>query len=198
MQEKFFKVLPVFLLFSSWQVILKGQELPEPKSLKHIVSRHIRSLDFPSASGMGIFFAIAIPIDIPDKSVSLSFYFEANYGLPSFNESTNAANGTTAQFKKRSVDRRLVYDVIWNKLERSGYPGKACLSRAICEAAGFPFERSGLVGDIVRIIFTPSSSLEEPLHPEIEESERASSCSRYREECPISILDLISHSYKSK
>lgn len=44
----------------------------------------------------------------------MSFYFESSYSIPEFNETV--LNET--HIDKRSIDRRMVYDFIENKLER--------------------------------------------------------------------------------
>ncbi|XP_020291220.1 brachyurin-like [Pseudomyrmex gracilis] len=70
-----------------------------------------------SSNGGNIFFASSIPVDIPDKSVSMSFYFEANYGLPSeWNSTYYYYDGS--YFEKRSLSRQLIYSLFTNKLER--------------------------------------------------------------------------------
>ncbi|KAH9629730.1 hypothetical protein HF086_009857 [Spodoptera exigua] len=42
-------------------------------------SEHKRSLIFPPTSLYGTFLAIAVPIDIPNKNVFVSYNFESNY-----------------------------------------------------------------------------------------------------------------------
>ncbi|KAL7304409.1 hypothetical protein TKK_0003207 [Trichogramma kaykai] len=166
------------------------------------VRRHIRSLGFPEGSGMGIFFAVAIPIDVPDKSVSLSFYFEANYPMLPFNATLvdDAASILLQQQeqigrrKREAIDRRLFYHLLQNKLESYGYNGPACLRRTVCEAATYPFHRNGLLGDLLRIAFRPSTTLKEDLEnsDELEAAEHAGDCAPFNAECPISFLDTFS------
>ncbi|XP_058792552.1 uncharacterized protein LOC131665002 [Phymastichus coffea] len=163
-------------------------------SLKTAIGRHARSLAYPDGSGMGIFFAIGVPVDLPDKSVSLSFYFEANYQTPHINNS-GQMNASEHRIRRRALDRRMLYDAIERQFDSYGYRGRACLQRTICESAAFPFERSGLVGDLVRIIFTPSSSLAENLEADVERAEFADDCRGFQRDCPISLLDLISHAH---
>lgn len=64
-----------------------------------------------------IFFALGVPLDIPDKSVLFSLYFEANYGLPG-EWSSNYYGDEESNLEKRSLDRRLAYDILISKLER--------------------------------------------------------------------------------
>lgn len=63
-----------------------------------------------------IFFALGVPIDIPDKTISVAFYFEANYGLPNEWNSTYFYEGD--YYTKRSLSRQLVYKMLINKMER--------------------------------------------------------------------------------
>ncbi|KAF7389899.1 hypothetical protein HZH68_011756 [Vespula germanica] len=169
------------------------------KNITHGVSRHIRSIGFPEGSGMGIFFALGVPIDIPDKSILFSFYFEANYGLPG---NWNSSYYTEVEhFKRRSLDRRLAYDIITKKLEKliyvslsdsNGYSGKNCLLKTICEIAKYSLKGNGLLGDIVRILFAPSSSQEENLPDEIIKAEFEENCNRRYKDCEKSLLDIVS------
>ncbi|KAJ8688561.1 hypothetical protein QAD02_024356 [Eretmocerus hayati] len=160
--------------------------------LSNRLTRHIRSLGFPSGSGMGMFFAVSIPVDIPNRSVSMSWYFEANYPLPTANDTLIYAPIR----EKRSPDRSVFYEVLQNKLESFGYPGRACLLRTICEAAKFPFTHNGLLGDFIRILFTPSTSLRDDLlHPELEAAEFMQDCKSFNKVCPVSLLDAISSGY---
>ncbi|XP_043476688.1 uncharacterized protein LOC122507828 [Leptopilina heterotoma] len=137
-------------LFIFWSILCLSFQV-RVKNISSAVSRQIRSIGFPEGSGMGIFFAVAIPIDIPDKSVSVSFYFEANYELPS---DKNASNLEEYYNKKRRIDRGLAYNILKRKFESVGFPGKACLLRLICEFAEKPIHENGLIGDILHILFT--------------------------------------------
>ena len=65
---------------------------------------------------MQIFFALGVPLDIPGKAVSFSLTLEANYALPGEWNSTYYLNDP--HLKKRSLNRRLAYDILMNKLER--------------------------------------------------------------------------------
>ncbi|KAF7387771.1 hypothetical protein HZH66_010538 [Vespula vulgaris] len=137
-----------------------------------------------------IFFALGVPIDIPDKSILFSFYFEANYGLPG---NWNSSYYTEVEhFKRRSLDRRLAYDIITKKLENNGYSGKNCLLKTICEIAKYSLKGNGLLGDIVRILFAPSSSQEENLPDDIIKAEFEENCNRRYEDCEKSLLDIVS------
>ncbi|CAK9806968.1 hypothetical protein ANTPLA_LOCUS5102 [Anthophora plagiata] len=160
------------------------------KNITHGVARHLRSIGFPEGSGMGIFFALGVPIDIPNKSVLFSIYFEANYGLPGEWNSTNYLD--EPYLKKRSLDRRLAYDILTNKLENFGYSGESCLLKTICEIANYPITNNGVLGNVLQILFTPSSSEDEDLPSEITEAEYVKDCNKRYKKCPESPLALIS------
>ncbi|XP_043259041.1 uncharacterized protein LOC122401147 [Colletes gigas] len=160
------------------------------KNIRHGVARHLRSIGFPEGSGMGIFFALGVPIDIPNKSVLFSLYFEANYGVPG--EWNSSYYLDEPYLRKRSLDRRMSYDVLVNKLESFGYSGESCLLKMICEVANYPLSNNGVLGDILQILFTPSSSQNEGLPSMITEAEYKEDCDNYYEKCPQSPLALIS------
>ncbi|XP_012232291.1 uncharacterized protein [Linepithema humile] len=169
---------------------MKSTRVSGVKNITHGISRHMRSIGFPEGSNMGIFFALGIPVDIPDKSISMSFYFEANYGLPYEWNSTYYHEET--YFVKRSLSRQLVYKLFTSKMESLGYPGLDCLLRTICETARFSLNENGVLGDILKIIFTPSISKSENLPIEIIEAEYEQHCDRYNKKCSMNPLDLVS------
>lgn len=97
-----------------------------------------------------------------------------------------------------------------------GFNGRSCLLRTICEAAEAKFSHSsGIIGELLHILLTPSTTPEEPapegkedIHVPHEEYKRAelvasrssprtrfagsSVCSDMYAECPFSLLDLFS------
>ncbi|XP_077267319.1 uncharacterized protein LOC143900168 [Temnothorax americanus] len=170
---------------------MKSTHVSGVKNITHGVSRHIRSIGFPEGSASGIFFALGIPVDIPDKSIAVSFYFEANYGLPYKWNSSYFYEGS--YYAKRSLSRQLVYKVFTSKMDSLGYPGLDCLLRTICEAERYSLNKNGVLGDILQIIFTPSMSISEDLPDEIVEAEREQHCDQRYKKCPVNLLDLISH-----
>ncbi|XP_012284503.1 uncharacterized protein LOC105701921 [Orussus abietinus] len=161
----------------------------------HVVDaarRHIRALTYPEESEMGLFFALAIPLDDPRKSISVAFFFEANYELPS-NVTEWHLEGRRRG--RRSIDRRTIYNLLEAKFESIGFPGRQCLLRSICETAHYPVHlRNGVLGDIMRIVFTPSSSADEGLPLEYTLAERVDStegCFATYPLCPFGIYDYI-------
>ncbi|RXG55369.1 hypothetical protein Avbf_10387 [Armadillidium vulgare] len=71
--------------------------------------------------------------------------------------------------------------------------GKACLLRTICELHTQPLFGYGLVGEIIELFLTVSSSddplniLEEYLEAELN-GKSSTGCSRYKAECPLSLF----------
>ncbi|XP_060813890.1 uncharacterized protein LOC132906056 [Bombus pascuorum] len=162
--------------------------------LAEILHRPIRSLTFPEESTAGLFVALAIPLEEPYKSISIADFFEATYSLP-----TNASDEklwlyTEERRRKRSLDRATLYQAVENKFINYGYQGHECLLRAICETSEHYLRHNGLIGDILHVIFTPTSSRHEPLPRDILQAEvvgRNGSCSKYRPQCPVGLFDLI-------
>ncbi|GBP60342.1 hypothetical protein EVAR_91377_1 [Eumeta japonica] len=73
------------------------------------------------------------------------------------------------------------------KVESRGLPGRACLLRAVCESARAHLHHNGLVGDLLHIVFTPSSSEAEDLDDEFYEAEYSGLiqvCHHYVDACP--------------
>ncbi|XP_030238323.1 uncharacterized protein LOC108654884 [Drosophila navojoa] len=94
------------------------------------------------------------------------------------------------------ISRKTFYAMIRDKLDRSGYPAEACLLRLICETnASTLGEINGLLGNIVHVIFSPSSSRDEHLpnaYYQAESDGVQQQCAHYDGDCPHNVLDLIS------
>ncbi|XP_034475678.1 uncharacterized protein LOC117782755 [Drosophila innubila] len=122
--------------------------------------------------------------------------------------STNSTATTTETKKTKTLEtgrqkrelslmtRKTFYAMLRDKLERSGYPPEACLLRLICETNDSTLgEINGLLGNIVHIIFTPSSSRDEQLpsvYYQAESDGLQQQCAAYNNDCPHNVLDLIS------
>uniref|UniRef100_A0A182P8X9 Uncharacterized protein n=1 Tax=Anopheles epiroticus TaxID=199890 RepID=A0A182P8X9_9DIPT len=95
---------------------------------------------------------------------------------------------TTRAPNTPQITRRQIYRMLQNHLQRQHYQGKKCLQRMICEAALHPFsEANGVVGDVVQLLLSPSTSKDESLPEEYFIAEQAGqygSCDRYRQDCP--------------
>ncbi|KAH8337896.1 hypothetical protein KR067_008935 [Drosophila pandora] len=96
-----------------------------------------------------------------------------------------------------AMSRTNFYIMLKDKLKRTGYPEEPCLLRLICETnASTLGQVNGLLGTLVHIIFTPSSSSDEHLDKEYYQAEwdgrQNGDCSQYAIQCKENVLDLIS------
>ncbi|XP_043288624.1 uncharacterized protein [Venturia canescens] len=158
-----------------------------------LLHRPIRAFSFPEASTMGLFFALAVPLEAPRNSVSLSYFFEATYNLPQ-NSTDFEPHVQRSERKRRGIQRKTIYHSIQRKFERSGLRGRECLLRVICETSESPLHHNGVLGDIISVIFTPSTSRSENLPRDMLEAElvgRGDNCSKYYTNCPVGLFDLI-------
>ncbi|XP_044021367.1 uncharacterized protein LOC122861199, partial [Aphidius gifuensis] len=134
--------------------------------------RKRRYLIFPDPHGgetkVQVLFGLGLPME-GEISMTLGYVLKCNYNLP-FNSSTvllsssSSSSSSSARTQrdaiKSSMTRFDIYEILEIALERFG-SGKACLLRAICETAEIPFKKlHGLVGEILHVLLTPSSSNE--------------------------------------
>ncbi|KAK9890451.1 hypothetical protein WA026_010537 [Henosepilachna vigintioctopunctata] len=177
-------VIPFFLLLSTLFLNVEVQEEDE----------FINPIRFPFGGPfMGIFVAISFPLGLKEEDISLSFNVEANYVLPE--------NQTTLLYPpiygERAITRMTAFNFIQSKLSEYGYPGYPCLLRMICDMAVHPIRFSnGVLGDLLYILLTPSSSFEIGLPPDYETAEKYGlengHCKNYTKICSDSIVDFFS------
>ncbi|ERL83653.1 hypothetical protein D910_07477, partial [Dendroctonus ponderosae] len=148
-----------------------------------------------TATGKPIYAALALPVpDSPDIDLFYAVFFEAYYSLPD--------NTTTYEFpplvSDRAFGRKTLYESIKEKLLLKGYPGKECILKAICEAAAYTtLHANGVIGDLVHLLFTPSSTNngDESYFAEYKEAEKigwdTQNCKTYNN-CQINLLDIMS------
>ncbi|CAD7013977.1 unnamed protein product [Ceratitis capitata] len=115
----------------------------------------------------------------------------------------DSKEGTTKRRRrqKRSALNSLLtrthfYHILMDKFRRSGYNAEPCLLRLICEtnASGLG-EVNGVLGSLVHIIFSPSTSAHENLPLQYYQAEVDGAhgvCEDYIAECEDNPLDLIS------
>ncbi|XP_067005980.1 uncharacterized protein [Anabrus simplex] len=181
----------VVILVVCWSVA-QGHEMSE------VLSRKLRYVVFPDTSTIGVFLAVAIPLDLPNKDVSVSWNFEANYNLP--HNATDITPGLVVPARSirsmRTVDRRRTYAMLERKFESEGLNGRDCLLRTICETSEMPLYHNGLLGDLMHVIFTPSSSADEGLPPDFDDAENmgksGANCRQAYPGCPTGLYDFIS------
>lgn len=115
---------------------------------------------------------MAIPVDLQDRNLYVSYNFEANYVLPA--QSTDFTQGffdkillldgvdeaEDENFARMTeslgfLSRRNVYRMIEQKIETFKLDGRACLLRMICEVAAADLvETNGVFGSLLHVLFT--------------------------------------------
>ncbi|XP_043259073.1 uncharacterized protein LOC122401174 [Colletes gigas] len=185
----------LLLMFNLALVLCTGRSRSPNSELAEVLHRPIRALTFPEESGLGLFLALAVPLEDPYKSVAIANFFEATYDLPT-NASDEHLLFETGQSRRRrrSLNRATVYEMLEIKFDSYGYQGHECLLRAICETSEHSLRHNGLIGDILHVIFTPTSSRHEELPQDILQAEvvgRNGGCSKYQPQCPVGLFDLI-------
>ncbi|CAB3380854.1 uncharacterized protein LOC135935710 [Cloeon dipterum] len=160
-----------------------------------VISRKARYLLFPPGSNMGIEVALSIPVR---KSVNVAMNIEANYVLPDnvtyfFPELVPSLDqGRLAE--SFGITRRRTYTTVITMLNRIGFDGRSCLLRAICEASETPLHHNGLFGDLLHVIFTPSTSNDEQLGPDFSTAEQkgveGGDCKALYPNCPKGLFDM--------
>ncbi|XP_055539409.1 uncharacterized protein LOC129726572 [Wyeomyia smithii] len=97
---------------------------------------------------------------------------------------------------RKFITRKNIYHAIEEHLIKNGFNGKKCILRAICDAAELPMaENNGLVGDLVHILLSPSTSEDEHLPAEFYKAELLGlegRCQKYHKHCKHDILELFS------
>ncbi|XP_044765064.1 uncharacterized protein LOC123321490 [Coccinella septempunctata] len=152
----------------------------------------INTFNFPFGGPfMGLFVTLSIPLGLKNEDIFLGYNMEANYVLPE-NQTFLAYPPILGEGR---VMRSSVYQLLSRKLSRFGYPGYECLLRLICDIAVHPVHISnGVLGDLIHILFTPSTSADEDFLEEYLEAERqgieSGNCSIYYKNCSESLLSL--------
>uniref|UniRef100_A0A4Y0BPN4 Uncharacterized protein n=1 Tax=Anopheles funestus TaxID=62324 RepID=A0A4Y0BPN4_ANOFN len=171
------------------------------------------ALVFPRGSSMGYLLAIAIPLLVPGRNIYLSHNFEANYGVPSnetqyflwyqrFKDSKfNLTKAIETNRRRRremqpGFSRTYFYDQLEERMDLYGFNGTGCMERLICEVSELPLhEHNGVLGDVLSVIFRPSTSRREALpnaYYEAESKGPLEGCQRYRAYCRTDLLGFVS------
>lgn len=104
----------------------------------------------------------------------------------------------------RSLKRTVFFCFFFNCVDQEdclfsicseGLPGRECLLRCICQAAETPLGHNGLVGQLLHILLTPSSSIYEPeLNADFLQAEedglRGEDCEELYSNCPWKVLEV--------
>ncbi|XP_002056342.3 uncharacterized protein [Drosophila virilis] len=180
------------------------------------LKRFSRSLIFPATSPTRVQFigGIGIPVEeLHFESVTSGYVLKTEYFLP-----TNADEITRVYMKPQPITARkhmtameepsnmasmyrwVIYRSIEMVLQNMNLPGRSCLLRVICEHAALPLSHeSGLLGELLHIVLTPSSSSDHyALHTDREYlvaerfGKRGANCAAaYGRKCPSSPMELI-------
>ncbi|KAF0308136.1 hypothetical protein FJT64_020613 [Amphibalanus amphitrite] len=147
-----------------------------------------RYLGFPSGSYFDLEPEIYVPLFTDgDFSMRIDTEVTLRWTLPeSFSIGRSSYSG----------DRLGIYETAQRTLDRFGVNGKACLLRAICEAAEYPVENEGLLGEILNIVLTASraetESSKELEYTQAEYQGRAlGNCYAAYPDCPVSVFNLV-------
>ncbi|XP_072938392.1 uncharacterized protein [Epargyreus clarus] len=170
----------------------------------HGNKRQRRYLLFTKGTQWGVFATISVPLEPPETTVSMAWFFEANYYAVDNSTYLEPLLGdieVTSRRKKRYIasnsflTRKYLYNIIEGMLAKHGYHGRSCLLRAICESSTSHFLHNGVLGDILHLILTPSTSMQENLEDCYYEAEYwglEDKCGDYETFCSNSPLDYIS------
>ncbi|XP_033199411.1 uncharacterized protein LOC117161755 [Bombus vancouverensis nearcticus] len=162
-------------------------------------SRRPRTLIFPRVSQLLLIFGLGSPLQLDRESVIIGLFSKIVYEMPS-----NASDFTIpgVYYSRTQKSRWSIYKVLEKVADIYGFGGKACLLRAICEAASAPFDGThGLLGQLLHVFFKPSSTDErydEYGDREYRAAERlgeqmsTENCHALYPECRRSVLDVFS------
>ncbi|XP_049939090.1 uncharacterized protein LOC126413234 [Schistocerca serialis cubense] len=177
--------------------LLGAAAAPESPLRPAVAERFRRSLVFPMQSGIvQLLIGFGTPIPIPRNAMTLGLVMKYTYNVP--------VNGSVYlqpySLLARRNSRWSIYTTLSDFLTRLGIDGRNCLLRAICEAAEKPFTRvGGLAEDILHILLTPSSTVEDTgelpereFHAAERHGKSDRGCDHYRRTCDFDLLALIS------
>ncbi|XP_068976541.1 uncharacterized protein [Bombus flavifrons] len=162
-------------------------------------SRRPRTLIFPRISQLLLIFGLGSPLQLDRESVIVGLFSKIVYEMPS-----NASDFTIpgVYYSRTQKSRWSIYKVLEKVADLYGFGGKACLLKAICEAASAPFDGThGLLGQLLHVFFKPSSTDErydEYGDREYRAAERlgeqmsTENCHALYPECRRSVLDVFS------
>ncbi|KAK2586397.1 hypothetical protein KPH14_010684 [Odynerus spinipes] len=155
-------------------MVLSRHSLPEYPELADEIEK-VEELKRRKISGgrkIKVLFGLGLPME-EDISMTLGYVLKCNYNLP-YNSSD--FTGAHARFKKFAdaalpqtgkpeqggpTSRWTLYRMLESAMERLG-SGKACLLLAVCESAANPFEEGrGILGELLHVLLTPSTTFEE-------------------------------------
>ncbi|XP_034102007.2 uncharacterized protein LOC117566574 [Drosophila albomicans] len=102
--------------------------------------------------------------------------------------------------RRELLSRSNIYHILMDKFQRSGFAGEPCLLRLICEInAAELSEGNGVLGSLMHVIFSPSTSQPEQLPLRFYQAEHdgwQDHCHYYESGCGRSLLHLISEPFE--
>ncbi|CAB3244848.1 unnamed protein product [Arctia plantaginis] len=133
---------------------------------KNMVKRQINSLPlvYPYGATYKLIIGLSAPIKAEDY-ISLAFAANFQYQYSQFQNisevsryyfiKTVSREQREADLEARKDERYTFYRSVADMLRSKNMDGDECVFRAICEAAQYPVEEEGLVGEILHILLTP-------------------------------------------
>ncbi|XP_026465101.1 uncharacterized protein LOC113367735 [Ctenocephalides felis] len=161
-----------------------GREAQKDHENGHVIGTSIQGLKLTTEKvhliATQAIFGVGLPVVLKDQSVTVGSVMKANYKLQyltdtpvgnlSYHQLFDDDNSRSGDgISKRDVDGREnmsltrwhVYRSIEMLVNSYGLQGKECMLRAICENAENPFtHENGLLGELMHIILTPSTTNE--------------------------------------
>ncbi|XP_076763171.1 uncharacterized protein LOC143430678 [Xylocopa sonorina] len=146
-----------------------------------------------------LIFGLGTPLSLNREDLILGLFAKFVWDLPS-----NASDFTLSSvyYARTQKSRWSIYKMLEKVAGLYGFGGKECLLKAICEAASAPFDGThGLLGQLLHVFFTPSSTDErydEYGDREYRAAERlgeqmsTENCHALYPECRRSVLDVFS------
>ncbi|XP_075144862.1 uncharacterized protein LOC142219954 [Haematobia irritans] len=172
-----------------------------------LLSRRRRYVAFPEGSSVSAAICMTLGVIGNSNFLSSSINWGVAYDLPTYEWAREHANGFSSETKVMAQrrSRRELYGKLELIIDKMGYPGRTCISRALCESVKFirslPHRKGNMVEELIKIIFRfPSHQLttEEPEdhhhYAHVQRRARRNSnidCELEYSECNISLLDLV-------
>ncbi|XP_049871732.1 uncharacterized protein LOC126370740 [Pectinophora gossypiella] len=141
-----------------------GKSFIGEEDLRH--KRQVNSIPlvYPYGATYKLLIGLTVPVPNKDK-ISLAFAANFQYQYVQFQNITElsqyyfikqvAREERDAVMKKKRNERLTFYRAFANLLDSQGVDGRECVLRTICEAAQYPVEEEGLVGEMMHILLTP-------------------------------------------
>ncbi|KAH8370131.1 hypothetical protein KR093_002246, partial [Drosophila rubida] len=115
-------------------------------------------------------------------------------------QETTTTTAEPQRERRELLSRSNIYHILMDKFQRSGFAGESCLLRLICEINAAELdEGNGVLGSLMHVIFSPSTSQPEQLPLRFYQAEHdgwQDQCHYYKQHCGKSVLELISEPFE--